>query len=164
MSDRIAILNVGRIQQLGTGEDLYERPASLFVADFIGESNILRGQFSRTGDSGSLVSGSSTWRVSGAALSGQSVPDGPAALVLRPEHLQVESAEHSGDPGRNAAEATVTEVLYLGATRKLELLLAGGQRAVCREGASAGRAWQAGDTVRLSWAPTDGVVVSDEHG
>ncbi len=43
MSDRIAIYNEGRIEQIGTGEDLYERPVSLFVADFVGESNIYRG-------------------------------------------------------------------------------------------------------------------------
>ena len=43
MSDRIAIYNEGKIQQIGTGEDLYERPVSLFVADFVGESNIYRG-------------------------------------------------------------------------------------------------------------------------
>ena len=49
MSDRIAIFNKGRIEQLGSGEDLYDRPASLFVADFIGESNILRGRYERDG-------------------------------------------------------------------------------------------------------------------
>ena len=49
MCDRIAIFNNGRIEQLGTGEDLYDRPASLFVADFVGESNILRGRYERDG-------------------------------------------------------------------------------------------------------------------
>ena len=52
MSDRIAIFDKGRIQQLGTGEDLYERPTSLFVADFVGESNMLRGRFERDGEDG----------------------------------------------------------------------------------------------------------------
>ena len=47
MSDRIAIFDRGRIQQLGTGEDLYERPISVFVADFVGESNMLRGRLER---------------------------------------------------------------------------------------------------------------------
>ena len=162
MSDRIAILNLGRIEQLGTGEDLYERPASLFVADFIGESNILRGRFSRNGEGGVLDSGTSSWRILGAALAGRAVEDGSAALVLRPEHLRVERADQPADSGRNATDATVTEVLYLGPTRKIQLALAGGQQAVGREGAASGHAWQAGDKVRLSWAPTDGVVVSDE--
>ena len=57
MSDRIAIFSAGRIEQLGSGEDLYERPASLFVADFIGESNILRGRYDADGDGGWLTRG-----------------------------------------------------------------------------------------------------------
>jgi putative spermidine/putrescine transport system ATP-binding protein len=162
MSDRIAILNLGRVEQLGNGEDLYERPASLFVADFIGESNILHGQYSRDGTGGVLVSGSSAWRVGSAALSGRAPGDGTAALVLRPEHLRVEAADQPADPGRNSANATVSEVLYLGATRKIQLVLADGRPAVGREGAASGRAWHAGDQVRLTWAPSDGVLVSDE--
>ena len=162
MSDRIAILNLGRMEQLGTGEDLYERPASLFVADFIGESNILRGQYSGNGTAGVMVCGSSTWRVGRSELSGRTPADGAAALVLRPEHLRVEAADQPADPERNSANATVTEVLYLGATRKIQLVLEDGRSAVGREGAATGRAWQSGDQVRLSWAPSDGVLVSDE--
>jgi putative spermidine/putrescine transport system ATP-binding protein len=163
MSDRIAILNLGRVEQLGTGEDLYERPASVFVADFIGESNIFRGQYSRDGTGGVLVSGSSTWRIGSTAMSGRMLGDGAAALVLRPEHFRVEAADQPADPERNAADATVTEVLYLGATRKIQLVLGDGRPAVGREGAASGRAWQAGDEVRISWAPNDGVLVSDER-
>jgi ABC-type Fe3+/spermidine/putrescine transport system ATPase subunit len=55
MSDRIAIFSAGRIEQLGSGEDLYDRPASLFVADFIGESNILRGRYEADGGDGDWV-------------------------------------------------------------------------------------------------------------
>lgn len=72
MSDRIAIFNRGRIEQLGRGEDLYDRPVSLFVADFIGESNILRGRFERDGDGGWLVRGNLRWRVAAAQV-GKSV-------------------------------------------------------------------------------------------
>ena len=60
MSDRIAIFDQGRIQQLGSGEDLYERPTSVFVADFVGESNILRGRLERDG--------TATWLPRGVAL------------------------------------------------------------------------------------------------
>mgnify|MGYP001590440586 CR=1 FL=1 len=55
MSDRIAIFSKGKIEQLGSGEDLYDRPVSLFVADFIGESNILRGRFERDGEGGCMA-------------------------------------------------------------------------------------------------------------
>ena len=64
MSDRIAIFNEGRIEQLGSGEDLYDRPASLFVADFIGESNILRGRYEADGaDGGWMTRGPWRWRI-----------------------------------------------------------------------------------------------------
>ena len=54
MSDRIAIFNKGRIEQIGSGEDLYDQPATLFVAEFIGESNIIRGRFERDGGAAGL--------------------------------------------------------------------------------------------------------------
>ncbi|HUP54329.1 MAG TPA: ATP-binding cassette domain-containing protein, partial [Methylomirabilota bacterium] len=63
MSDRIAIFDRGRIQQLGTGEDLYERPTSVFVADFVGESNMLRGRLERDADGTWLQRGEWRWRV-----------------------------------------------------------------------------------------------------
>ena len=63
MSDRIAIFNNGRIEQLGSGEDLYDRPTSLFVADFIGESNILRGRYEQDGRGGLGHAGAWRWRV-----------------------------------------------------------------------------------------------------
>ena len=66
MSDRVAVLNRGRIAQLGTAEDLYERPASRFVAEFIGESNLLDGRGSRTRAACSPTARASgfPWRVS----------------------------------------------------------------------------------------------------
>ena len=161
MSDRIAIFDRGRIQQMGSGEDLYERPTSLFVADFIGESNILRGTFARNGDGGWLIRASWRWRVDGVGLAGRDIADGPAALVVRPEHLRVEPLDAPLAGGRNAIDATVTEVLYLGPSRKIELALPDGQIAVERESAGVGRDWRPGERVRLSWATTDGVVVDD---
>jgi putative spermidine/putrescine transport system ATP-binding protein len=163
LSDRIAIMDGGRILQLGSGEDLYERPSSLFVADFIGESNILRGEFSRDGDAGWLSRGTWRWRVAGGALAGRDVTDGPAALVIRPEQLLVESFEAEDVDGRNSLEASVTEVLYLGATRKVELALPDGASAVSRQNAGSGAEWHRGQRVRLSWAPSDGVLVADRR-
>ena len=80
LADRIVILNEGRIEQIGTPEEIYRRPASLFAADFIGESNILRGK--KDGDTFVLENGA---RV---PISAQA-PDAVTSLVIRPEALRI---------------------------------------------------------------------------
>ena len=161
MSDRIAIFNMGRIQQLGTGEDLYERPTSVFVADFVGESNLLRGRFERDGDTTWLQQGERRWRVDPSSPAASGLRHGePAALVVRPEHLRVVAVDGPRD-GANGVDAAVTEVLYLGPTRKIALALADGVAAVVREPAGTAGDWRPGDRVRLEWAVERAVVVPD---
>jgi putative spermidine/putrescine transport system ATP-binding protein len=164
MSDRIAIFSNGRIEQLGNGEDLYDRPASLFVADFIGESNILRGRYERDGDGEDwLTRESGRLRVGRAAADRAALdPGAAAALVVRPERIRI--LESSGDvpSGTNVVGATVGDVLYLGSDRKYGLTLVDGQRAAVREQLDGdARPWARGDSVRLAWSVDDGVLVSD---
>jgi putative spermidine/putrescine transport system ATP-binding protein len=190
MSDRIAIFHDGRIEQLGGGEDLYERPVSLFVADFIGESNILHGQFSTTdggavaggggGGSGAVAGGGGggsaavaggggwvtsdmgRWRVSAASAARTALALGaPAALVVRPERLRLIGRAGDVPAGVNTVDATVTDVLYLGSTRKYELTLANGQAARVRHQLGRGDAdWNPADEVRLAWDVDAGVLVA----
>ena len=161
MSDRIAIFDKGQIQQLGTGEDLYERPESVFVADFVGESNMLRGRFERDGDGSWLQRGAWRWRVDPASTGAAGLADGePAALVVRPEHLRVVAVDAPRN-GANGVDAAVTEVLYLGPTRKIELALPDGLAAVVREPAGTAGDWRPGDQVRLEWPVERAVVVPD---
>ena len=161
MSDRIAIFDRGRIQQLGTGEDLYERPISIFVANFVGESNMLRGRFERDGEGSWLRRGEWRWRIAPSTPGAADLGDGdPAALVVRPENLRVVALDAARD-GANGVDAAVTEVLYLGPTRKIELALADGVAAVVREPAGTAGDWRPGDRVRLEWAVERAVVVPD---
>jgi spermidine/putrescine ABC transporter ATP-binding subunit len=164
MSDRIAIFSRGRIEQLGTGEDLYDRPATLFVADFIGESNILRGRYDHDGGEGGWLSrDAARWRVSAVAAERASLDGGTAAaLVIRPERLRILAASDAAPSNANVVEATVDEVLYLGSERKYGLRLAGGGIAAVREQRDGGeRVWESGDAVRLAWAVDDGVLLAD---
>ena len=94
MSDRIAVFNQGRIQQLATPVELYEQPASAFVAGFVGTSNLLEGRVARE-----LVGREGTF-------------------VVRPEklHLHAEPEAPSGDPDVCVAPGVVREVVYLGAS------------------------------------------------
>ena len=164
MSDRIAIFSAGRIEQLGSGEDLYDRPASLFVADFIGESNILRGRYERDDSAGAwLVRGAWRLGVGQDAAERAGLENGaPAALVVRPERIRIVGAAEEVAAGANAVEATVVDALYLGSDRKYGLTLPDGQRVAVREQRDdEERQWQSGDAVRLTWSVHDGVLVAD---
>jgi putative spermidine/putrescine transport system ATP-binding protein len=163
MSDRIAIFHDGRIEQLGSGEDLYERPVSLFVADFIGESNILHGRYAAGSGSGGWVENDPwRWRVSEAAQARAGLADGaPAALVVRPERLRLIPRIGDVPAGVNTIDATVTDVLYLGSTRKYELTLPDGRAAGVRHQLGRDDAeWRPADQVRLAWDVDAGVLVA----
>jgi spermidine/putrescine ABC transporter ATP-binding subunit len=163
MSDRIAIFSMGRIEQLGSGADLYDRPASLFVADFIGESNILRGRYEVDGVAGGWMTHDETrWRVGAASASRSDVASGAAAaLVVRPERMRVLTDGATPD-GLNTADATVDEVLYLGPDIKYQLALPWGQRISIREPRELdARELERGERVRIGWKVEDGLLVAD---
>src|SRR5690242_21310901 len=77
MSDRIALLRSGELEQVATPRDIYSRPATAYVAQFIGHTNLLRGEVR----GGIVRSGQLSWATS--------LPDGPALFSLRPEHIRV---------------------------------------------------------------------------
>lgn len=169
MSDRIAIFNHGRIEQLGTGEDLYERAASLFVADFIGESNIFRGQLQLDGGDAWVVGDAFRWRVPLDEVRRVGLTaGGSVAVVVRPERLWVETAETA--PGiatrataSNTSAAVLSEIIYLGSSRKYLLTLSDGTIVAVRHQADrAGPELRAGQAVTVGWRIADGVVLADE--
>jgi putative spermidine/putrescine transport system ATP-binding protein len=156
ISDRIAIYNHGRIEQVGTGEDLYERPTSYFVADFMGESNIFRGERERHG---AVRTAAGTLRVEdGSGAAGERV-----AVVVRPERLELSTGPAPEDgAARNAVPATVSEAIYLGSARRYELETADGLRLSARVPmGGTGEALAAGQEVEVRWRVEDGVVVAD---
>jgi putative spermidine/putrescine transport system ATP-binding protein len=164
MSDRIAIFHDGKIEQLGSGEDLYERPVSLFVADFIGESNILHGRYEASSGGGWVTGHRGRWQVSEAAGARAGLADGAAAaLVVRPERLRIIARTGDAPAGVNTVDATITDVLYLGSMRKYELKLPNGQDAGVRQQLGRGDAdWRPMDDVRLAWDVDAGVLVAGQ--
>jgi putative spermidine/putrescine transport system ATP-binding protein len=160
MSDRIAIYSRGRIEQLGTGEDLYERPTSLFVADFVGESNIFRGTL--RGDEGVLTSDAGrTIRVSERVVR-RGLSSGPAAVVVRPERLWIEApGENDQAASQNAVtlRGWIREVIYLGPSRKFIVQTEDNQTLVVRLQEERQRFEPTGPEVVVGWRVEDGVVV-----
>jgi putative spermidine/putrescine transport system ATP-binding protein len=141
VSDRIAVMNTGSIEQLGTPEDLYLRPATPFVADFIGRSSLAP----------ATVAGGE------ALLLGQRVPllqprqDGPAMVYLRPENVMLAS---QGAPG------IVVGTSYLGAVRRTQVRTEDGTELVIQH--AAGDAVAPGQLVRLQVMPVPVVATDPE--
>ncbi len=158
MSDRVAVMRGGRIEQVGSPAELYDRPASSFVADFIGESNFLNGI---------IVSaeGDGRWRCRGAGglefIGVGAVPlqaGQPVTAAIRPE--KVVQAEDPGEAalGRNAntCKGLVEEAIYLGdATRYRVGLGPDGALTIKVTNRLAARLLSAGATVALAWSPDE---------
>ncbi len=116
LADRIAVMNAGRIEQLGTPSEVYERPTTRFVADFIGASSVLEG---RALEDGVELAGGQrlTVRLARPAPAGT-----PIRLLIRPERVEL------GDTGVNGLPARVAGITYLGDHSEVRLELAGGVR------------------------------------
>jgi putative spermidine/putrescine transport system ATP-binding protein len=113
LSDRIVLFENGKIAQMGTGTDLYERPQSRFVAQFLGEANILDGRLNASGDALQVGDGVPIKVIASAGLAGND-----ASLIVRPEKVRVGEA---GGGQANAFLGTIISIVYLGATRRLEV-------------------------------------------
>jgi len=123
LSDRIALFNMGRIEQVGSPETLYKAPETLFTARFLGDSNV----FELDSAPGSTaVWQDRTWTVEPRTVSDRARSSSSAALVVRPEDVHIAGAADAVPPGASAAPATVADVQYLGSYRTVVLTYAGG--------------------------------------
>lgn len=120
MSDRIAVMSEGRVEQIGTPEEIYNSPATLFVAGFIGSANLLPGKVRGLDDDDVVVELTSGATVR-ARASHEHQLDAQVSLMLRPERLRA-SLEPSAN-GRSIV-GTVTDLVFQGATARLGLRLA----------------------------------------
>jgi spermidine/putrescine transport system ATP-binding protein len=155
MSDRLVVMNAGRIEQLGSPRELYEHPATRFVANFIGTSNILTGRLERRGDTWALTGLGPDERVlvaeAGDAQSGQEVE-----LAVRPEKMVLRSEQDPPPSGQCALRARVTEVVYLGTSTQYRTVTDAGQAvAVYRQNTSVtpGADVLTGQVGWLEWPP-----------
>ena len=160
MSHRIAVYHRGRIQQIGTPSELYERPASAFVAGFVGDSNMFTGPVDRNGPVPTMHVGGSSIRLDG-PQAGRATGD-TLTVVVRPERLRVSRPGAKVDEPRAVTMAgQIREAIYLGSVRKYVMDLAQGGRAVSRIQTGSGTDDLAvGAPVEVSWELSDGVLVA----
>jgi spermidine/putrescine transport system ATP-binding protein len=118
MSDRIAVMSQGRVRQVGPAVEIYERPTSRFVADFIGESNFLEGRVKSIEGNRAIVT-IAAWGMDLAGLRTADVGVGDTvAISIRPEKIQISEAP---DARQNCLEGTVTTSTYIGSDTHIYL-------------------------------------------
>jgi putative spermidine/putrescine transport system ATP-binding protein len=161
MSDRVALMNRGRIAQLGSAEDLYERPASRFVAEFIGESNLLDGRV-ESADGGPVFVDRSDVRLQVGMGPPAPRPGERYTLMVRPEKITLTPAGADARDGSAAASLAgeVDDVVYVGEFTRYWVRVAPGV-VIGVKTANTHATWRAkpGDPVRLRWALTDAYLV-----
>ena len=140
LSDRVAVFDAGRIEQVGTAREVYEQPASAFVAGFVGTSNLLAGEAAR------------------------SVLGREGSFGIRPEKIHLEAPGGGSEDGALRAPGTIAEVVYAGpVTRYVVDLAAGGRLIVLEQNgrSSAPEGAVRGAAVDLVWAPRHVIEIPD---
>ena len=143
MSDRIALLRSGELEQVATPREIYSRPATAYVAQFIGHTNLLRGEVR----DGVVRCGTLSWRAN--------APDGPALFSLRPEHLRAGTGDGSNRAVR--VRAKVLQQAFHGATSLVRVESADGLVLVVRTPSGGLTA----EEVELEFSPADVIPVRE---
>jgi putative spermidine/putrescine transport system ATP-binding protein len=154
LSDRIAVFNEGGIEQIGSAAEVYDHPATLFVAEFVGESTVTSGHVARLDSGHCLRAGQLELRVTGDLPAGQE-----ATLVVRPERVRLAAPTEPPTAEENSVSGVVRRVIYLGLARKLEVEAPGGQLFLAREPAGGHSGFSEGDRVLLRWRVRDSVLL-----
>ena len=153
MSDKVIVLNRGRLEQVGHPEDIYRDPRSAFVGDFIGESNLIAATVAGVGPEGFLrvqLPGGATASARWAQVGRQSRPGDTVTLLVRAESVKLSSARQSDG---NWFPGVISERSFLGATTRLYIRAEEGGQVVIADLAGAPPAWAGiGARVYVGWA------------
>jgi spermidine/putrescine transport system ATP-binding protein len=153
MSDRIAVMNDGSIEHLGTPREIYEHPRTRFVAGFIGTSNLLTGTVTRLDGDRAIIQISPDEQII-VPVQDRAVGEGSRLeLTVRPEKIDLATERPAGEGC--ALRGTVTEVVYLGTSTSFSVTTSAGADVVVfqQNSASAGNVAARGDSIWLSWNP-----------
>jgi len=163
MSDRIAVMNRGRYEQLADPETLYERPTTRFVAGFLGISNLLRGTVVERSDRHAAVrlADDTIVRLPVAAVDGSTSID----VGVRPEKIRMFTADGAVPEGMNVVAGTVRDASYVGvSTQYVVETRSGGRMTVYEQNVERtihGSLYKPGEDVRLAWPPDHSFAVSE---
>jgi len=171
LSDRVAVMNGGKILQVGTPSDIYDSPQSRFVADFIGTSNFFEGTLIRRDNAFAEVTSATEPPIKILASTNSDVPlNAPVTVAVRPECIDVTTTPHLNSA--NQLSGTIQDESYLGTTLQYTVqtdyptpLIVNQQwrgtysKGTQHTGARETCRFQRGDTVYLQWAPENAIVL-----
>ncbi len=157
MSDRIAVMNAGSVEQIGTPSEIYDRPSTVFVANFIGQANLWAGRQNRMADDFaelSVLGSTVRARPGDTAIE----PGGQATLMVRPERVRVTVDAPTGDVV--TVGATVTDMTFQGPVIRLSLMADDQSPILAHIGPDEDLPMlRPGDRVHVSWAPSASLVL-----
>jgi spermidine/putrescine transport system ATP-binding protein len=165
MSNRIAVMNRGRYEQLADPESLYERPATRFVAGFLGVSNLLDARTDGTADGYAVcrLADDTAIRVPANLCEGHERIE----IGVRPEKIRLRDDEGSVPEGHNVLRGTVRDHAYVGVSTSYTVQTRGGGRLTVYEQnverSNRSEIWQPGDEVRVTWSPDHTFVVAADR-
>ena len=164
MSDRIAVMNKGRYEQLGEPEVLYERPLTRFVAGFLGVSNLLPGAVEDNDGTYAAVRLADDTRIRAPrALVGDTAN---VSVGVRPEKIRLHEEDAEAPAGHNHMSGVVRDASYLGVSTQYQIEARGGARITVYEQnverATKAELWAPGEAVQLTWSPDHTFVVADD--
>jgi putative spermidine/putrescine transport system ATP-binding protein len=158
MSDRICVMNHGRIEQVSSPQDLYQFPKNRFVAEFIGEINLLGGEVAETENDSSIVrlfgDASIALRSSGAKRKQEKV-----FIALRPENIRLVRQESEAE---NTLRTLVEEKIYLGESVKLKVKTKFNQEITVRVPVASAAQLESGQEILLGWNRADTITIPHE--
>lgn len=151
MADTIAVMNAGRIEQMGAPGELYEHPRSTFVANFLGQSNLISGRV--TGANGHDVTVDAHGVTLGALKDRATRVDGDVWVGVRPEKMRLVEADEEST-GNRLPGGVVADVSFVGVSTQYLVRLPWGQEVMAFEQNSGARGLlRSGASVDLTWAP-----------
>jgi ABC-type Fe3+/spermidine/putrescine transport system ATPase subunit len=158
MSDRIVVMNNGGIEQIGTAEELYERPANRFVASFIGESNFLEGQVTHVAENAIQVRSDRGVEFEITHENRLGVGES-VCVLLRPEKLSFLVGDEK-PINWNTVEGTIEEEIYLGEIRRYKVKIFEDQVLSIKISSTTDvKHHERGTRVTVGWKWSDGIVV-----
>lgn len=147
LSDRIAVFNNGRIEQVGTGEELYENPANVFVAGFLGESTMISGTLKRSGSETVIDHRGTCLQCVAPGI--EDATD--VSLMIRPEKARLVRTPEDVPPSFESMPVRIVEQVYLGVGRKLSIELPDGSSGMVREPFDRNSNIHPGENAMLTW-------------